>query len=242
MAHACANCGKTEEGLKHCAKCSSEYYCSRDCQKAHWKTHKKVCAAKAASADRTSSASTSNTTSTAAPPKNLTGAVAQPFHRLHARAWLHDRPEEDVYKLLIDTCRLRLDDDYKLSQLNTEGSVFAGAPTSLPAFRRFLALAESRQGLLPDWWSPEKRAACVELGTKDSDWYSLCFGPEKSDFNEHYGDATMAMQMRMFGEQVYGTGPGGEAGAGMMQMMMAHEREAGRMLSVLSVSSSFGRG
>lgn len=29
--------------LKQCAKCNATPYCSRDCQKADWKTHKKIC-------------------------------------------------------------------------------------------------------------------------------------------------------------------------------------------------------
>ena len=46
---ACANCKKTATAanlasLKACAKCKTTQYCGRDCQKADWKTHKKVCA------------------------------------------------------------------------------------------------------------------------------------------------------------------------------------------------------
>ncbi len=45
MAQCCTSCQKTppEVTLKHCAKCSVTLYCSRDCQKADWKAHKKVC-------------------------------------------------------------------------------------------------------------------------------------------------------------------------------------------------------
>lgn len=42
----CAVCGK-DEFLKRCAKCSTTYYCSRDCQKSDWKFHKKICATQA---------------------------------------------------------------------------------------------------------------------------------------------------------------------------------------------------
>lgn len=48
---ACANCGKIEtdpeKPLKPCSKCQTVRYCSRDCQKADWKVHKKTCAAAA---------------------------------------------------------------------------------------------------------------------------------------------------------------------------------------------------
>ncbi|KAF2015579.1 hypothetical protein BU24DRAFT_180765 [Aaosphaeria arxii CBS 175.79] len=41
----CAQCKKTPDSLKQCLKCHSVSYCNRDCQKAHFKTHKKECAA-----------------------------------------------------------------------------------------------------------------------------------------------------------------------------------------------------
>eukprot|EP00592_Proboscia_alata_P029743 CAMPEP_0194447364 /NCGR_PEP_ID=MMETSP0176-20130528/128966_1 /TAXON_ID=216777 /ORGANISM="Proboscia alata, Strain PI-D3" /LENGTH=374 /DNA_ID=CAMNT_0039274213 /DNA_START=155 /DNA_END=1279 /DNA_ORIENTATION=- len=44
---ACLKCGVTEtvEGkrLKQCIKCKAVYYCSRECQVADWKEHKKLC-------------------------------------------------------------------------------------------------------------------------------------------------------------------------------------------------------
>jgi hypothetical protein len=40
----CAQCGKSPSSLKQCLKCHSVSYCDKDCQKAHFKTHKKVCA------------------------------------------------------------------------------------------------------------------------------------------------------------------------------------------------------
>ena len=40
--HHCALCGKGGAKSK-CSDCRQVSYCSRDCQKAHWKTHKSVC-------------------------------------------------------------------------------------------------------------------------------------------------------------------------------------------------------
>ena len=41
----CANCGAPElpDGQTHrmCSRCKMTFYCSAECQKAHWKTHKK---------------------------------------------------------------------------------------------------------------------------------------------------------------------------------------------------------
>ena len=42
----CLNCGRKEESgekFKKCGKCEDVCYCSRECQKARWKEHKKTC-------------------------------------------------------------------------------------------------------------------------------------------------------------------------------------------------------
>ena len=40
---ACAACGKRGSDLKVCTACKSVKYCNRNCQKLHWKAHKKEC-------------------------------------------------------------------------------------------------------------------------------------------------------------------------------------------------------
>ena len=51
----CALCGKEEEAggapLKACARCKVQKYCSKECQKADWKMHKKTCVAPEAAAE-----------------------------------------------------------------------------------------------------------------------------------------------------------------------------------------------
>jgi len=37
----CSACGKPAE--KRCSRCKLEWYCSRECQVAAWKDHKKLC-------------------------------------------------------------------------------------------------------------------------------------------------------------------------------------------------------
>ena len=48
----CQKCHKTEEqigkALRHCAKCKKTLYCSTECQRGHWKLHKKDCTLNAA--------------------------------------------------------------------------------------------------------------------------------------------------------------------------------------------------
>ncbi|GME25498.1 hypothetical protein M1813_003692 [Neofusicoccum parvum] len=236
----CAICGKTDGNIKRCAKCHTTHYCSRDCQKADWKTHKKSCAINVASASAASSTIT-NGTSTRTPPKNLSVQIDKPFTRLDSGTWLHDRPEKDVYKLLIDTFRLRLNDDYNLEAINTDGSVFAGERNSLPAFRKFLRKLESRQDLLPPWWNEQKKAECIAAGMVGApDWSSLEAAPKKSDILEHYGDSQMPMQMRMLGERIYGRGPGGQDGTMMLSFMKL--TEAGELSTeTLDMSRMFNR-
>src|SRR5581483_2599893 len=38
----CASCLDKNGGMK-CANCESEYYCSKECQKDHWPSHKRIC-------------------------------------------------------------------------------------------------------------------------------------------------------------------------------------------------------
>jgi len=232
----CAVCSKgpPEVTLKHCAKCpsSSVRYCSRDCQKADWTKHKKICAKeKTTSPDLAGSAAESS----ASPLKGLEKALDKPFTRLDSGTWLHDRPENDVYRLLIDTYRMRMEDNYVFDQENTPGSVYTGAPDGLVGFQRFLQLAAAQSGLLPVWWNSEKQAACEQLGMDSDEWCSLRCCVEKQDVVKHYGDPLFPMQLRMFGEKVYQRGPGGQDGAAMLRTMVRQEAEGGGYVSLFSL-------
>jgi hypothetical protein len=46
----CRNTAKGEVKLKTCTACKSVKYCSRECQRAHWKVHKPACKAAQAEA------------------------------------------------------------------------------------------------------------------------------------------------------------------------------------------------
>lgn len=207
----CAKCNKNPELKKsfdRCSACKQVSYCSRDCQKADWKEHKVVCKQK----------STSTSTVSGSP---LLYIVDKPFHQLNDRKWLYNRPEKDVFKLLIDTYRLRMNDNYTFDGDVCEDIAISGSLNSLEGFLRFVKLAEKRVGLLPPWWSKQKMEECAMGGV--SGWSSFKSSPEKADFIEHYKDSSMPMQLRLFGEQVYGTGPGGQPGAGIIKQMMTTE-------------------
>lgn len=238
----CSICEKSppEVTLKRCAKCSTTPYCSRECQKKDWKAHKKICGSQANS---TTPSSTNSTTRNLSPPKGLERGISSPFTRLDQGTWLHDRPEKDVYGLLIDAYRLRVEDMYNIEGDIDEDSLYAGLENGLHGFRRFLKRVTSRPGLLPPWWNASKTKECEELGMTPAQWFNLSCAVEKGDIIENYGDPQFPMQLRMFAEAVYGSAPGGTSGTAMRQMMMSMEQgtAGGRLTSHLDVSAMFGR-
>ncbi|KAJ6445638.1 Zinc finger, MYND-type [Purpureocillium lavendulum] len=243
MGTACTSCNKSPPDLtlKKCAKCSATPYCSRECQKADWKAHKKICGKQAGgpSAIPVEPASAGKVS----PPKGLEKGVADPFTRLDKGVWLHDRPEKDVYALLIDAYRLHVDDTYKMDGEVESDSVYSGAADGLKGFRRFIARAAAQPGLLPPWWDDAKKADCEALGMKAGEWHDLRCAVEKHDIIDRYGDARFPMQLRMFAEAVNGRGPGGSNGAAMRRMMVAMEQgaEGDMVASTMDMSGLFGR-
>ncbi len=131
----CTGCKKSPPvvSLKHCAKCSTTPYCSRDCQKADWKSHKKTCGK-----GRPASAGTQ-----ASPPDAPIAPIKKikkPFTHLDNGTRLHGRPEEHVYWLLIEAYRLCMDDNYVHDGNADADSIYGGAPDGLAGFRRFLKM------------------------------------------------------------------------------------------------------
>jgi splicing suppressor protein 51 len=240
----CAACHKTDSGsgnpLKRCAKCQTTSYCSRECQKADWKNHKKVCASNTAGSTK-AAVSSSTSTSGGQASKGLTAVIDKPFHHLNDKTWLHNRPENDVFKLLIDTYRFRMEDNFTLEGDRDRDSVYGGAADGRVGFQRFLRLAEVKDGLLPSWWSKEKGDECVALGLSNGPWSSLAKKVTKSELIQHYGNSLMPMQLRLFGEQVYGRGPGGQSGEMIIMMQMQAEKPGVLESSVVDASSMFGR-
>lgn len=117
-----------------------------------------------------------------------------------------------------------------------------GAPDSARGFARFLQrLQRGAPDLLPAWWNAEKEEECKRAGGVRGAWESLSAAPEKADFIEHYGDSRMPMQLRMFAEAVYGSGPGGQDGKAMMEMMARSEGGGGGVgMSTTDMSSLMG--
>ncbi|KAI1277355.1 putative MYND domain protein [Xylaria sp. FL0933] len=242
MEGTCNNCKKASSGLKRCAKCSTTLYCSRDCQKADWKTHKKICGKQAH--ERSGTGGNSSAGTALSPPKGLESPITKPFTRLDNNTYLHDRPEEDVYRkydrqicVLIDAYRMRVEDEYVFEGNTAVDSIYGGAKSSITGFRKFLRLAASRPGLLPPWWNASKQKACEALGMSSSQWHDLRCAVEKSDVVEHYGDPRFPMQLRMLAETVIGRGFAGNDGTEMRTVMVMMENGGvpGRATSMATV-------
>jgi splicing suppressor protein 51 len=190
--------------LKRCSKCSVTQYCSHDCQKTDWKNHKKTCGKQPA----TGQSGTTTATAPEGPPPGLTQAIVRPFTRLDNGTWLHDRPESDVYTLLIDAYRMRIEDDYSIDGDAAADSIYGGQKDSRVGFAHFLTRIEKKKrALLPAWWSEAHKKKCIDFGLRDANgWSSLEAAVEKADINEHYGNSQFAMQLRMFPRPCTGAG------------------------------------
>ena len=167
----CKSCGKPQSQLpvplKKCAKCHSSAYCSRECQKADWKEHKKVC-------KTTSGGGSDFHTQIPGPggrPIDINAFTvgaggshnAGPFQALTDGTYLHNIPEKDAYRNLIDSYRLRVTDEYTFSNTRKEYGRYSANHQPLLGFRTFLDRVESKAGLMPPWWTGEKRQSCETM-------------------------------------------------------------------------------
>lgn len=231
----CSSCRKTQSDLpnplKRCAKCSNQWYCSRDCQKADWSSHKKVCG-KARAESALMSHALPSSESHYRSQRTVSGkcCIPKPFTALNNGTWLHNRPKKDVFKLLVDTYRMRIEDEYVFEGEVDEDSLYSGASaaSALRHFKRFLTKtvkkdAARNRKLLPEWWSKESLNECLEFARTD-EFSNVGYATEKHDIQEHYSQTDMPMQLRMFSEKIDGTLAAGMSGESMLQMRVAVEQ------------------
>ncbi|RMJ09814.1 hypothetical protein BHE90_011619 [Fusarium euwallaceae] len=145
------------------------------------------------------------------PPSGLDQAIAYPFTVLENGTYLHDRPEKDVYRILIDSYRFRMEEYCGSGGQIPENTVYNGQDSSLPHFREYLQLAATRPGLLPSWWSPKKQRECEDFGMFESEFQDLHKALEEHGATWHYRDSRFPPQLRMLAEAVYETGINGRS-------------------------------
>ena len=191
LARECSNCKKAEAGnpepLKICSRCKGARYCSTECQKSDWKSHKQQCG--------TSSQGKQTPPKTGPKPIDV-------FQSLNDKTYLHSMSETDVYDQLTDAYRMRIEDEYVF---RGDASGLYGGEDPRPGFKRFLNKAERRPGLLPSWWSKEKRKNCEKRAVDSVNWSDINSAVEKGDIQEHYKDPMMPMKLRILGAQIYGS-------------------------------------
>jgi mitochondrial splicing suppressor protein 51 len=128
--------------------------------------------------------------------------------------------------LLVDSYRLRMENEYALEQETNNDSLYSGdgAPAAIRGLQKFLTLLEKRhRNLLPAWWKAESRGECEALAMDSSQWVDLTCAVEKSDIIKHYKDSTMPMQLQMFAATVYDRGILGQSSDAMLEVMMKSE-------------------
>ncbi|KAL8992128.1 MAG: hypothetical protein Q9169_007347, partial [Polycauliona sp. 2 TL-2023] len=137
------------------------------------------------------------------PPTPKMSATGGKLDAMFGGSNLDKLSKKDCYIQLIDSYRMRVEDDYKFAQDNH--GLYAGEDPR-PEFAEFLDLAEKRRALLPGWWNQETRAACEAMGADGSkaNWADLSCAVEKSDIIDHYKDNMMPMKLRLLAEKVYG--------------------------------------
>ncbi|KAL9628591.1 MAG: hypothetical protein Q9164_007211 [Protoblastenia rupestris] len=179
------------EPYKKCAKCHTQKYCSRECQRADWKAHKKICGKQQ-----------SEGSGRAPTDFDAMGPIAgQFFKELVKDDYLHQFTEKDAFCQLIDCYRMRVEDDYVHAHENR--GIYANEDP-VPDFKHFLNEAERRNGLLPAWWTPKKRTECERLAIDETQWCDIKCAVEKKDIMEHYNDNQAPMKLRLLAEKIYG--------------------------------------
>ncbi|CAG8954708.1 hypothetical protein HYFRA_00004631 [Hymenoscyphus fraxineus] len=186
----CGHCNKQatpETPLKTCARCRKTKYCTPECQKSDWKAHKKLCGSSANTKRRYSSYS----------------ARTNPLPERPINLFLNRLSKKDLFIQLIDSFRLRCDHEliYGGAYMGANSKVDGGTERD---FAAFLDLAESREGLLPQWWDSESRRECVDLGNQRGDYSSIYKSARKARIFHHHGDEAMPTKLRVLGEKIYG--------------------------------------
>lgn len=141
--------------------------------------------------------------------------ISMPFSKLAENRWLHARSEHDVYKLLIDCYRWRVEEDqavFKHFFSNLYDDPFHGGRQG---FKQWLEFVEAHPTALPTWWTEESKFKVFAFAASSNDW-SLDRVLTVEDMKGFYGPGnTMGIQMSVFSEMMIGIA-GGETSTGQL--------------------------
>lgn len=157
-------------------------YCSRECQRADWKSHRK-----SYNLDHNGNPFTQ---------PNAKGPTLQDLHEIFKiftfggrtidTGNLFDSPgkpgflsglsEHDALAAIIDSYRLRAEDEFNLQ--GDAGGLYADQDP-LPDLKRLLGRGEKWNDILPSWWNKAKRNACVQQALGSSEWSDIKCAVEK---------------------------------------------------------------
>ena len=204
----CAVCRKDNTDpstpLQRCARCKTQCYCSRECQKADWKMHKKSCGQSSSTATASTPDKVADLLAHLRAGAHIPGSKFSPkfFDGIDNSGYLSSLPEKESFAAIIDAYRLRIEDEYVFQ--GDAGGLYA-EEDPLPDFKRFLNLAEKRKNILPTWWDKQKRRLCERQAVDRNQWSCIRSTVEKSDITEHYNNPYMPMKLRMLAERVKGS-------------------------------------
>ena len=161
----------------------------------------------------------------------------KPYTAISKNLFFHDRLESNAFQLLIDTLRMRQQDELNFDRVCMPGSIHArNEPSSERAFRDFILKAQGVPGYLPTWWKGEiSTDACVEYAQSNAA-FSLAVAQEKQDIQRTWDEDRMPMMLRMVAERVYGNTPGGFKSDTVLAMMVAQENGGGGVVQHVDVS------
>lgn len=186
----CTRCKRPQPNLDELTRCNEcgTPYCSSDCLRYDKTKHNKRCGRRTA-------------------PHAimvLDGTVDEPFTRLDYGTYLYDRSRKDVFRLLIDCYRLRVDDDH-----NFDSGVVPDDDGFRTGFRRFLDAAAQRENILPEWWDEVATMECLAFYTGEGEgWYHVTKRVSKRALSDHYGSPLMAMAASFAWPGHLSAGPG----------------------------------
>ena len=213
--------------LKQCSACKLAKYCSQNCQKQHWPTHKRTCTYKHQLKELTNLSSEHTIT------------VESPFTKLESNTYLDNRSASSIYTILTDTFRLHVEDSYLLRNKIVRGSIYdEPLDNGMGCFVEFLSRVEgNKHNLLPDWWDDKHLQACLEYATSVSASVSEIVRPEsgvgvgrifhlieETDITDRYGISGV-LELRLLAEQIYGRNLISEEAREWAGMMLENERQ-----------------